>query len=159
MGKIDTRGGEFLITQNRRVGIGDRFEESEPHRYDADTKQEGPELGNVSGRDEPKATKRNKEKTDDDTSTVAELLGDPSCGKSDQEVAEVMRKLDPGRLGSRQVKQVLEVLVHGVDHGVAEGPEEKERGDEGEGAEVVLAVWGTEHGEKLGHNGWGIGFR
>ena len=153
LGQIDAGSGKLFIPENRGVGIGDGLKESQSHGHDADAEEEGPELGDVGRRDKPETAEGNQQETDDDASAVAELLGDPSRGKGDQEIAEVVRELDPGRLRTGQVQQILKVLVHGVDHGVAEGPEEKEGRYQGKSAEVVPAVGRTEHGKKFCHGG------
>jgi hypothetical protein len=57
------------------------------------------------------------------------------------------------------MEQVLKVLVHRVDHPVAEGPQEKEGGDKGEGDTVFFSFGRTENMEKLVHGfgEWGVG--
>ena len=152
LGKIDAGGCELLVSQNRGVGIGDRLQKSQPHRHDADAQEEGPELRDMRCRDEPEPAERHQQKTRDDSLPVAKFLRDPTGRKGDQEVAEIVCGLHPGRLRTREMEQILEMLVHGIDHGIAEGPQEKERGDQGEGAEVVVAVRGAEHREELVHD-------
>ena len=63
---------------------------------------------------------------------VPQLGRQPTGRHRHQEVAEVVCELHPGRLGLRQVQFVLKVLVHHVDHAVAESPEEKQRADQDE---------------------------
>src|SRR5580658_9187469 len=43
-----------------------------------------------------------------------------------------MRELHPGRLGLVEIQLLLEVLVHDVDHAVADSPEEEQRTDQDE---------------------------
>jgi hypothetical protein len=53
------------------------------------------------------------------------------------------------------MEQVLEVLIHHIDHPVAKRPEKKERGNESEGDTVAFSLGGTEHVKKFGHRGMG----
>jgi hypothetical protein len=57
-----------------------------------------------------------------------------------------VRELDPGGLGEREVKLLLEMLVHHVDHPVAKPPKQKKGADKEEGDEKALAVLGGENG-------------
>ena len=56
-----------------------------------------------------------------------------------------MRQLHVGRLRLGEVQLVLKMLVHHVNHAVADSPEEEQRGHEGEGDDHVLAVGQLEH--------------
>ena len=62
-----------------------------------------------------------------------------------QEVAQIVRELHPGGLGQAQVQLLLEVLVHHVDHPVAEAPEGKQQDEEDECEEDIPAVVRDEH--------------
>jgi hypothetical protein len=53
--------------------------------------------------------------------------------------------LHPGRLGQAQVQCFLKVLVHHVNHPVAESPKGKQQDEEEEGEDDVLAVISDEH--------------
>ena len=56
-----------------------------------------------------------------------------------------MRKLHPGGLGQAQMQFLLKVLVHHVNHPVAESPEEKQRTDDDKGKEHISSVIRDEH--------------
>jgi hypothetical protein len=49
-----------------------------------------------------------------------------------------MGKLNPCRLGAGEMKQVLEVLVHHIDHPVAKGPQKEERRNKGKSNGVAF---------------------
>ena len=68
------------------------------------------------------------------------LVASQPAGKRHQEIAQVVRELHPGRLRQGQVQFLLEMLVHHVDHPVAESPKEKQRTDENERERQVSAV-------------------
>ena len=51
-----------------------------------------------------------------------------------------MSKLNPGGLRKRQFQLVLKMLVHHIDHSIAEAPQEEKRADQNESVEVILAV-------------------
>ena len=53
-----------------------------------------------------------------------------------------MRELHPGGLRLVEVQLLLKVLVHDVDHAVADSPEEEQRADQDEGEDQVGAVIG-----------------
>jgi hypothetical protein len=48
------------------------------------------------------------------------------------------------------MKKVLEMLVHDIDHPIAERPQEKEGANQEECREMVAAVWGFE--ESVSHS-------
>jgi hypothetical protein len=56
-----------------------------------------------------------------------------------------VRELNPGGLGQSQVQFFLKVLVHHVNHPVAESPKSKQQDDQNEGEEHVPAVVSDEH--------------
>jgi hypothetical protein len=51
-----------------------------------------------------------------------------------------MGKLHPGRLPFTQAKEILEMLVHHIDHPVAQGPQEKEGADQQKNPGMIPAV-------------------
>jgi hypothetical protein len=57
-----------------------------------------------------------------------------------------VRKLDLGGLDERQVKLLLEMLVHHVNHPIAKAPKQKQGADKEKGNEKALAVLGGENG-------------
>src|SRR4029077_9095053 len=56
-----------------------------------------------------------------------------------------MGETHPGRLGQRQVQFLLKVLVHHVNHSVAESPKSKQQDEQNEGEEDVPAIISNEH--------------
>ena len=56
-----------------------------------------------------------------------------------------MRKLHPGGLSQGQVQFALEMLVHDVDHSVAESPKQEQGTDEGKGNHYIRPVRQDEH--------------
>ena len=153
LGKIDAGGGIALVAEDRGIGIGDRLKECQSHGNQTDTQQKSPELLDMGRGDKPEAADRDQQKSDDDPPAITELLGHPPSGERDQKISEVVGELNPGRLRTVQMKQVLEVLVHGIDHGVAERPEEKERGDQDERQEIAFTIRRTKHREEPCHGG------
>ena len=108
--------------------------------------EKGPEGVDEGGGNKPKAAEGDDAEANEDAALVTKPARNPAGGERDEEVAEVMGKLDPGGLGASEMKLVLEVLVHDIDHAVAETPEEEEGTDEDEGDEVVAAVLAAEEG-------------
>ena len=145
LGGVDARGGVAGRPEHRGVGIGHRFEERQAGGHDAHAEQKGPEGRDVGGGDKPKAAHRDQEQPGDDAALVAQARRQPARRQRHQEVAHPVRELHPGRLGQAQVQFLLEVLVHHVNHPVAEPPEEEERADEAEGEQDVPAVRQDEH--------------
>ena len=82
---------------------------------------------------------RDHQQAGDDAALVAELRRQPARRQRHQEVTQIMRELHRGGLCQVQVQFLLEVLVHHVDHAVAEAPQGEQRGDEHEDAEEVAA--------------------
>jgi hypothetical protein len=67
-------------------------------------------------------------------------------------------ELHPGGLRQRQVQLLLEVLVHDVDHPVAEAPQEEQAAHEREGQDEVAPVPdGEEASLGCGRRGHGVG--
>src|ERR1019366_5730463 len=62
------------------------------------------------------------------------------AGSDIRKLAEIVRELHPGGLGLAQAQLLLEVLVHHVDHPVAETPQEKQRTNQNEGECQVPSV-------------------
>ena len=145
LGEVDAGGRVSRVAEHRRVRIGDGFEEGQARGDDADAEQKGPERRDLRRRDEPEAAHRHHQQTGDDAALVAQLGRQPAGRQRHQEIAEVVRELHPGRLGQGQMQFLLEVLVHHVDHAVAEAPEQKQRTDEDEREHHVLAVSEDEH--------------
>ena len=56
-----------------------------------------------------------------------------------------MRELHPGRLRQIQVQYFLEVLIHHVNHSVAESPQSKKQDEEAKGESDILSVFSDEH--------------
>jgi hypothetical protein len=83
------------------------------------------QLADMGGRDEPESAQRHNQEAGDDSEFVPELGGQPPRGYGHQEVAQVVRELHPGGLRFGQAQLFLEVLVHHVDHPVADSPEEE----------------------------------
>ena len=145
LGEIDAGGGIFLWPQHRGVGIGDGFQEGETSGNDADAKQKCPERSDVRRRDEPESADCNHQETGNDAAFVTQLGRQPSRRERHQEIAQIVRELHPGGLGQVQVQYFLKVLVHHVNHPVAESPKGKQQDEEEEGEEDVLAVVSDEH--------------
>jgi hypothetical protein len=51
-----------------------------------------------------------------------------------------MGKLDPRGLALREMKEVLKMLVHDIDHAVAQSPQEEEGADQKKCRKMVTAV-------------------
>ncbi len=147
LGEVNTGGGGFPGAQNGGAGVGHGFKEGQSHGEKADPEEKGPEGVDEGGGNKPKAAEGDDAEANEDAALVAEPARNPAGGERNEEVAEVMGKLDPGRLGASEVKLVLEVLVHDIDHAIAEAPEEEEGTDEDEGDEVVAAVLAAEEGD------------
>ena len=93
----------------------------------------------------PEPTRRDHEQAGDDAAFVAELDREPARRDRHQEVAEIMRELHPGRLRQIQMQLFLKMLVHHVDHAVAESPKRKQQDEEEEGEDDVAPVFEHEH--------------
>ena len=150
LGQVDAGGRIAFVAEHRGVRVGDGLEEGEAGGDHADAQQEGPERGDLGGRNEPEPAHRHHQQAGDDAALVAEFRRQPAGRQRHQEIPEVMGELDPGRLRQGQVKFLLEMLVHHVDHPVAEPPEEEQRADEKEGEDHPLAVGRDEHALLLG---------
>ena len=94
----------------------------------------------MGGRDEPESAHRHNQQTGDDAAFVSQLAGQPPRRHGHQEVAQIVRELHPGGLRFGQAQLLLEVLVHHVDHPVADSPQEKQRADQDEREHQVHAV-------------------
>jgi hypothetical protein len=69
-----------------------------------------------------------------------------------------MSELHPGGLRFVQPQFRLKVLVHHVNHAVANAPEEEQRGNQNEGDNVVFAVRCAEQVHQFLHDFLWIGF-
>jgi hypothetical protein len=56
-----------------------------------------------------------------------------------------VRELHPGRLRQVQVQHFLKVLIHHVNHSVAESPQSKKQDEEAKGESDILSVFSDEH--------------
>ena len=145
LGQVDARRRVAGIAEDGRVGVRDRLEEGEPAAITHTPSRNAQKDAIAGGGDEPEAPDRHHQQAGDDAPLVAELRGQPTGGQRHQEVAEVVRELDPGRLRQGQLQLGLEVLVHHVDHPVAEAPQQEQRADESERGHHVPAVRRDEH--------------
>ena len=109
------------------------------------------------GGDEPEASGRHDQQSGDDAAFVSEFARQKAGRHRHQEVAEVVRELHPGGLGFAEAEFLLEVLVHDVDHAVAESPEEKQRAHQDEYERQVLPVVGYERGPSWLYCSWCCG--
>ena len=153
LGEIDAGGRIAFVPQHRGVGIGHRLQEGQSGGDETDAEQERPELRDVRRRDEPEATHRDHQQAGDDAALVAEFGRQPSRRQRHEEVAQIVRKLHPGRLRQIKMQFLLKMLVHHVDHPIAESPEEKQRADEGEGEDEVSPVLHDEEAFLVGTHG------
>ena len=96
----------------------------------------------MGGGDEPESAHRDNQQAGDDAALVTEFAGQPSRRHRHQEVAQIVRELHPGGLRFGEAQLLLEVLVHHVDHPVAESPEEKQGAHQDESECQVLPVLG-----------------
>jgi hypothetical protein len=83
---------------------------------------------------------RHHQQSGNDSTLVAKPSCQPSSRQRHEKVPKVVRKLHPGRLGFAQVQFILKVLIHHVDHPVANSPEQKKRANQDEGEEDVPAI-------------------
>ena len=169
LGQIDARGRVLFRPQHGRVGIGHRFQEGQPGGDGANPGQVADERGrrrkaagagqrvDVGGRQEPESPHRHHQQTGDDAPFVAEPAGQQAGGQRHQKVSQVMRELHPGGLRFAQAQFRLKMLVHHVNHAVANSPEEKQRADQGKGDDQVPAVIHFKHAFFLGvHKSMGL---
>ena len=167
--QVDARGGISRIAQHGGVRIGDGFQEGQPSGDHADAQPGTPrtrcprhaplDTHDVRCRDEPEPAHRHHQQPGDDAALVAQLRPQPAGGHGHEKVAEVVGELHPGRLRLAQAQFVLEVLVHDVDHAVAEPPQEKQRRDEHEGEGDILPFVGDEQAalaDSSGFHGFSI---
>jgi hypothetical protein len=99
----------------------------------------------VGGRDEPESAHRDNQQPGDDAALVPQLARQPSGRQRHQEVAEIVRELHPGGLRLGEAQFLLEVLVHHVDHPVADSPQEEQRTDQDEGEHQVTPQQRMKH--------------
>src|ERR1700694_2307291 len=95
-------------------------------------------------RDKPEASYSDHQQTGNDAAFISKTGCQPACGQGHQKITQVMRKLDPGRLRFSQMQFVLKVLVHHVDHSVADSPKQEKGTDQDEREHYVLAIGGNE---------------
>ena len=143
--EVDARRRILHRTENGGVGIRNRFEKGQAGGNDANAEEKGPEGSDLRRGDEPEAADRHHQQSGDDAAFVTELRRQPAGRQCHQEVAQIVRELHPGRLRQGQMQLLLKVLVHHIDHPVAESPKRKEEDQKHENEEDVAAIFQHEH--------------
>ena len=94
--QVDARRPQFRWAQRRGIGIGDRFQASQPSSQNEKADQEGAEGADLGRWNEPEGADGNQGKTDDDPALVAEAPGQHPGRNGHEEIAHVIRELHQG---------------------------------------------------------------
>lgn len=130
LGKVQAGFGGFRGTERRGVGVGRRFQTSEPERDDEQGEQEEREACDARRRDEQQGPDRVQAQAAQDARLVAFPFHEQAGGDRHDEIGPEIRGLNEPGLGLGHVERHLKMLVQHVDEPVGQAPHEKQRGDE-----------------------------
>jgi hypothetical protein len=119
LGDRQAAGGAVLGPVHGHVGVGRRLDAGEPAGQDEQGDEEGTERLDVQpGGDEEERASGQPQQPHQDALLVADAADEQGRGEREQEVGAEHGGLDEPRLRLAHVKDVLEVLVQHVQHGV-----------------------------------------
>jgi hypothetical protein len=115
--------------------------------------QKCPKLCDLGCWNKPQTSHGHHEKPGNDAPAIAKFCRQPSSREGHEKIAKIVGKLNPGRLRQREMQLLLEMLVHDIDHTVAEAPQQKQGADQSKSHEVITTICGAEKGGRFHNKG------